>query len=908
MDSLVSIKLRVPQARPNLVARPRLAKRLEREAGRKLTLLSAPAGFGKTTLLLEWLEGRAGGGSSVAWLSLDEADNDPARFLSHLVAALKTIEEGTGEGVLAALHSPEPPRIDALAGALVDEFAAIRGEAALVLDDYHVIDACPVHEIVTFMLDHLQPNVHLAISSRVDPPLPLARLRARDQMAELRASDLRFAPEEAAAFFKDVMGLELSEEDVATLESTTEGWIAGLQLAALSMQGREDVSGFVKSFSGRHRHVFDFLAGEVLERQPERVREFLLMTAVLNRLSGSLCDALTGRSDGQELLERLERENLFVFALDDERRWYRYHHLFRDFLRSRLERESPERIPELHLRASEWYERGGWLFEAVGHALSAGDYERAADLVGRVAREAWSRGEALTLLGWLNKLPSEVMRRRPKLLLEQATALVVSGRLDDAEASLREAERAAGVDGEGSGEVPEPGVEEVWRRHLLGGAAAVRSWRARLRGDTPDAIKLARRALELLPENAPGLRSFAAICLGEAHRSADDLAAAGAAFAEAAELGRAAGHNLGMLLGMVQEARVRRERGLLREAHDILRRALQLAAERGIELMPAAGFIRVGMGVLHYEWDDLDSASRRLADGMELAGRMGELAVLVRGHVVLSRVKRARGDVEGSLEEAREAERLAQRSGIPQAIVEAATWKARLHLARGELAVATFEHERAANVGEVPPAARQAEQTVLARLLITRGEHDEALGLLGRLRETAGAAGRTGSVIEILALQALALQSKGENERAVGTVAKALALAEPEGYVRTFVDEGSPMEALLSEVIQARQRGRLAPDVPAYYLRKLSAALEREGVSGAAAGHPRPAERLVEPLSERELEVLALLAAGKTNQQIAKELFISLGTVKSHINNIYRKLDVRSRTQALAKVRELNLI
>ena len=407
-NSLVSTKLRPSQARPASVARPRLIAKLERETGRKLTLISAPAGFGKTTLLVEWLKGREDGDRSVAWVSLDEGDNDPVRFLSYLVAALrKTVGEGFGEGVLAALRSPGLPRMEAVPGALINELADLPGEVGVVLDDYHVIDSEAVHEVVSFLLEHLPPNLHLIISSRIDPPLPLVRLRARNQMAEFDAADLSFAPEEAATFLNSVMALNLSGEAIATLEERTEGWIAGLQLAALSMRDRKDVSGFIRSFSGSHRDVLDYLAEEVLERQAGQVRAFLLETSIAEHLSGTLCDAITGRDDGQEMLERLERENLFVFALDDERRWYRYHHLFAEFLRGRLMRERPESAGELHLGASCWYKDNGHLAEAIGHALSAPDHDLASRLIEEGVEDAVERGEGTTALRWLEALPTE---------------------------------------------------------------------------------------------------------------------------------------------------------------------------------------------------------------------------------------------------------------------------------------------------------------------------------------------------------------------------------------------------------------------------------------------------------------------------------------------------------------------
>jgi LuxR family maltose regulon positive regulatory protein len=868
-----------------------LIEKLERESGRKLTLISAPAGFGKTTLLVEWSKNRTAGGRLGGWVSLDEDDNDPVRFLSYLVTALEAVEEGIGEGILAALRSPEPPKIEALTATLLNEMAALPGELDLVLDDYHLIDSESVHEIVSFMLERLPESVHLVMAGRVQPPLPLARLRARGQITELNAGELSFTREEAAAFLKEVMGLDLSAEDVAKLEEITEGWIAGLQLTALSMRDRKDISGFIESFSGSHRDVLDFLAEEVLERQPTHVREFLLETSILNNLTGSLCDALTGRSDGHEMLERLDRENLFVLGLDDERLWYRYHHLFADFLRGRLMRERPERVGELHLRAAEWNEQNGRLSSAIEHALSAPDHDLAARLIEECVEGAVERGGGTTALRWLEALPTEAKRSRPRLFVEHAVALVITGRPDDAEPLLKEAERAAEDDGEEG-------------RFLLGFASTVRSWLARLRGDAPEAVELARRALALLPDREAHVRTYAAIRLGDALRAVGDLAAAGEAYAEAAEIGRAARHAYGRLAGMVMHARVRTEQGRLREADEAFRRALRLLAEESFELSPAIGIVLIGMADLRYERNELDEAERELERGVELAERTGDVSTLVWAYVTLSRNKRARGDEEGALETALEAERIARDSGADLQIAIALAWMMKLHLARGDLTEAVaFEQERAANADYAADTARVVDRLTSARLLHAQGRHREALPLLEELGEMAEAAGRTGDLIEILALQALALWAASKKERAVSTLGQALALAEPEGYVRTFVDEGAPMGDLLSEVLEFLQRDRLDPPIPAHYLRKLLAALERDDARARLL-----AQRLPEPLSGRELEVLQHVAAGKSNRRIATELFVTEGTIKTHLNNLYRKLNARSRTQAVARGRELNLV
>jgi LuxR family transcriptional regulator, maltose regulon positive regulatory protein len=897
-DTLVSTKLHPSQARPKIVARPRLIEALRRDPGRKLTLVSAPAGFGKTTLLNKWLKSCEEGESSVVWLSLDEGDNDPTRFLSYLVAALrKSVDEEFGEGVLAALRSPESPRLEALTGVLINEMADLSGEIAIILDDYNLVDSESVHGIVSFLLEHLPENAYLVIASRVDPPLRLSRLRARGQITEIGAAELAFTQEEAVAFLRGVMDLDLSTEEVATLEDVTEGWIAGLQLAALSMRDRKDASVFIESFSGSHRDVLDFLAEEVLERQPDHVREFLLKTSILDSLTGTLCDALTGRNDGDEMLERLERENLFVVALDDERIWYRYHRLFADFLRGRLKRESPEYVGELHLNASEWNERNGGASSAIEHALLAGDHERAARLMERGVGQSWYRGEVVTLLGWLEKLSEEVMRSRPLLLIWYSAALMLVGRSDGVETLLGEADRALGGDFD---EASRSGAGEAEHRQLLATAAAVRSLYAQRSGEAPEAVEYARRALALLPEGNLEPRPFAAITLAEAYRAAGDDESAITAFAEAGALGRAAGHDYVALSAMAAQAHLELAKGCLREADHVLRQALEFAAERGSELLPAVGSVRIGMGELLYEWDELEAASRHLTEGVGLAARTGDVEILMWGYIALSAVRQARDDTEGAFAAARQAERVARSSGMEDALFDAAVWKVRLYLMSGDLTSASSEHERAAANGEVRPYSRALERLTLARLLIARNEPDEALHLLERLHETVRTVSRR---IEILALQALALWAGNNKERAVSTLTQALALGEPEGYVRTFADEGSPMAEILSAALEARRRNSLDPPVPARYLRKLVAALKRDGTDRSS-----PEAVLPEDPSERELEVLTLVAAGKSNRQIAADLFVSVGTVKTHINNLYRKLDAHSRTQAVARARELKLL
>jgi LuxR family maltose regulon positive regulatory protein len=907
---ILATKLFAPPPQSRVVLRHRLIERLNEGAlHRKLTLVSAPAGFGKTTLLGEWL---AGCEREAAWLSLDEADNDPTRFLSYLVAALQTIAPNIAEGVLGALQSPQSPPTESILTALLNEINTIPDQIVLVLDDYHAVDARAVDDALAFVLDHLPPRMHLVIATREDPQIPLARLRARGQLAELRAADLRFTPSEAAEFLNRAMGLNLSAEDIAALEARTEGWIAGLQLAALSMKGREDVAGFVRSFAGDNRYVVDYLIEEVLQRQPERVRSFLLQTSILERLNGPLCDAVTGQERSNALLEALERGNLFVVPLDDRRHWFRYHHLFADVLRARLMEEQPDQVPTLHRRASEWYEQHGSAADAIRHALAAEDFGQAADLVElAVPAMRRSRQEA-TLLGWLKALPDELFRVRPVLSVHYAGTLLQSGQLEGVEDRLQDAERWLDTTAEMVERPEAPSAEmvvadEAEFRRLPGAIAAYRAGIAMALGDVPETVAYARRALDLAAEDDHFWRGAAAALLGLASWTSGDLEAAYQSYADGMASLQKASNISDAVGGAMTSADIRIAQGRLREAKRTYEHALQLATEHGDPVMRGTADMHVGMSEIHRERNDLHAATRHLLRSKEQGEHTGFPQYPYRWRVAMARIREAEGDLDGALDLLDEAERLYVSDFHPN-VRPIAALKARVWVAQGRLGEALdWALERGLSAHDDLGYLREFEHVTLARVLVYRAKIDradgsmlEATGLLERLLKAAEEGGRMGSVIEILVLQALAHEAQGDIPAALVPLERALALAEPEAFIRIFVDEGRPMGRLLSE---AAARGMM-PD----YTARLLAVFEAEERKGEVESHLPPAQSLTEPLSQRELEVLRLIAQGLSNREISERLFLAVITVKGHNRNIFRKLQVRRRTEALARARELGLL
>ncbi|MCL5959523.1 MAG: hypothetical protein M1358_09460, partial [Chloroflexi bacterium] len=585
---LLAVKLRQPQVRASLVSRARLTERLNDGLNRALTLISAPVGFGKTTLLGEWLAGAARA-IPAAWLSLDEDDNDPVRFVTYVVAALNGVQESVGSAALTMLRSPQPPPTNVVLTSLLNDLGSVSGDLILVLDDYHEIGAPEVHDAVAFFLGNLPPRMHLAITTRSDPPLPLSRLRARNQLVEIRGPELLFTLEEAETFLNRVMDLGLSTGDVAALQSSTEGWIVGLQLIAVSLQGRRDVASLVATVTGAHRYIVDYLVDEVLSRQPEEVRLFLLRTSILRELAGPLCNAVTGRNDSAAVLVQMERDNLLVTPLDEERRWYRYHHLFAECLRGRLEAEEPGSVPELHRRASQWYEQQGLVDEAIGHALSAQDFEAAARLVEEHAPRLLGQGRIVELLNLANRLPEALVHARPRLCVLVGQSLALGGQLEASESYLQSAEGAL------------TGVPQPDSQVLQGQIAAARASIATQRADAQRTIEYARHALSHLPHSEPFMRSLAAFNLGDAHLLTGEVVPASAAFTQAVDLSLATGSLHMVTLSSAYLARTQLLRGRLRDAERVCQRALSLVAELSeapARMVPTVGMLYAYLGHL----------------------------------------------------------------------------------------------------------------------------------------------------------------------------------------------------------------------------------------------------------------------------------------------------------------------
>jgi LuxR family transcriptional regulator, maltose regulon positive regulatory protein len=901
---LLATKVNVPHTRPDHLGRSRLIQRLDEGMTREMLLVCTPAGFGKTTLLADWA---ASAKWSVAWLSLDPEDNDPTRFWRYVVAALDRVHEGLVEQLLPLLSPPGVVSSQGMVTALVNQLQASPDELALVLDDYHLLQSRPIHDGMTFLLGHLPPQLHVVIASRSDPPLPLARSRARGQLVELRAADLRFTPEESRALLREAWRLDLAPEAEAAVGNRTEGWAVGLQLAALSLRERPDPDAFLEAFTGTHRYVVDYLSEEVLERQPDQVRTFLLETSILERLSGPLCDAVTGRSDSQDLLEDLERANLFLIPLDEGRRWWRFHHLFSDLLRAELQRADGRSMPELHRRAADWYQQHGLIDETIRHALASGDSTWAARLVEEHLGETLQRAESVLLEQWLSWLPEEMVRSRPRLCLAQAMLEWHRHRLDEVERLLQHVEAALVARPDlRELEVPTEGGMVADPRAAI---ALLRAQVAGVRGDGEREAEFAQAALAYVAEHEQGPRFWARWLLVAADWHRGRMQQAEAGFAEMLAKGRAAPDPHPLMTTCYPLGAVQRARGELGAALRTFQEGLRWATEDGRFSPLVECQAHLGIAQVLYARDQLEDALGHASEAVTLGRQVVDSFMLALALDALAWIHQAMGDAEAAVAAMDEAYGMLPSMTVASHIYPGESWRARLLLALGRVEeAARWTQGHGLTADDAVSYQRERDYLVLARVLLAGQEAAEALRLLERLDALAASQGRTESHIEIRALRALATHAGGDHQGALTALAEALALARPEGYVRVFADEGLPMAALLRSLVRARQRGRAAAVSPAAreHVNRVVGAFRApvghaEQPTGAASG-------LLEPLTRRELEVLGFVAAGRPNREIAGELVVTLDTVKKHLSHIFDKLGAANRSEAVARARELRLI
>lgn len=889
--------------------RQRLLQRLNAglEQGRRLILVCAPAGYGKTTLVCEWIHKVAGGGDiphsapdpapvSAAWLTCDPGDNDLARFLAYLMAAVRQVDARIGDGWLASFHAAKPPAPETLATLLINELAEIQGQWILVLDDFHTITTPSIHSFISFLLEHQPPGLRLVLATRADPPLPLARLRGRGQMVEVRQDELSFTPTESAEFMGQTMGVALTTQQLAILDRRTEGWAAGLQLAALSVRRSPDVSGFIEAFSGGYDTVADYLTGEVLAQQPESIQTFLLQTSILERLSAPLCAAVTGQPDAQEILETLRENNLFLVALDHQKTWYRYHALFAGLLQNRL-RQSPFNQDELHRRASRWFQENGWSVPAIEQAIAGQDAEQAALLIEQTVEPVFISGQINTLLRWLEWLPVDVKDRHAILWVFNGLALAWDGKPPgDLKSRL-------------------PGLEPAFPKNgLLGQFHTLQSLHALTENNPGEAARLAQGALAELPPQAALFRCLAGDALGMAKIMQSETPAAIQAFEQIAEVAAQAGYVMFEIMAFTHLAGLRLQQGQLHAAARGYQRALDLAAQKLGKRSPVTANALLGLGEIAREWNDPSGAICNFLEAVELFSQFSELGIPI-AYLSIARVKAAQGDWESAdeyLEKARQFAQASKATRLNDRLVNGT--QARFWIARGELGLAEqWAHENgliAHPITEIIMSAGikaagsefiQNDYQALARLYLAQNQPDFALEVLEPLLNAANALGTMRRVIHILVLKALALQQRKELSQAVTVLGQALALAEPEEFQQVFLDEGEVIRPLL---YQAIERGYS----PLYARKILALVSQKSAAAGVPSTEKKPMEDLLEPLSEREREVLSLIAGGLSNRAISARLHISLSTVKGHAANIYGKLGVNSRTQAISEAARLGIL
>jgi len=882
--ALLATKLYVPTPRAELVPRSRLIERLNASLRQcRLTLISAPAGFGKTTLVASWLSAptRQGGKteSRVAWLSLDENDNDPARFLTYLLAALQQIDVQIGQAALAMMQAPQPPAPDLFLTSLINDIAATPQPFILVLDDYHLIHTLPIHQQLAFLLEHQPPQMHLVIASREDPPLPLSRLRARGQVMDIRQGDLQFTPEEATDFLRRTMALELLPADIAVLQRRTEGWIAGLQLAALSVQHSDDPRRFVAEFAGSQRYILDYLVEEVFQRQAPGVQDFLVRTSIFDRLTAPLCDAVTGRDDSRQVLLALEQANLFIVPLDGSRQWYRYHRLFRDLLRTQ---EEGLNRAALHLRAACWYEQNGFLEEAMDHALAAENWDEAERLMQGAATMVINNGQFITLARWLDALPEERLRRSAALAALKGLVSFPAGQFDAAEswASL-------------AADLLPPGAALSSQAMVV----CLQIWLADIKNDNPKIIDLAHRALALLKEGDPhGLRGVALSNLASAQVVMGDIPAATQTLCELARFGQEEGHPISTVSALTTLGWLEHLQGRAREALALGHQALDSCVDARGNRLPLAGHAHVGLGLILYDLNELDQARVHLAQGVELSRLLGLSSGVMEGEFKLAQIQQLMGETKTAMASVAGIRRTTAQLHLALLDSLVGAWEADFELRLGNVDAAVRWAESAGLLPtDSPDFSREAEYLTYVRVLLAQKRPAEARTLLANLERYARSSGLVRSLIAICILQAVANQALGRKEEALARLEEAVRLAAPEGYRRAFLDEGPVVLALLPGV------RHVAPEFVGLLLGAAPAEVGRD--KAAPWGQP-----LIEPLSERELEVLRLMAEGLSNQEIAERLFISVGTVKTHVHNICGKLAVGSRTQAAAQARTLGLL